>query len=262
MSRLVALKSEHKQLELSHANLVELYGRLKHGSTSEVSAIIEQIKSRDEILDMSEHKGRLVQSGDCPPLTADATGSVDDDGKSNDGPAALSERETSLALDQTLGFTSPYQCTSLYTDSIESALSNGHDGYPSYPSTTRPDTTLCRTIGTIAKRQVAVGFSPEYESLLTGLLSSNIAKVRQGFMVLQSWNCEIRKVHDTEQFDFLFSFLSRGEDTNIPRSILCEICALAATSGQYVRDLLAPGLINYWYGKFISEVLFSRKDQA
>jgi hypothetical protein len=66
MSRLVALKSEHKQLKLSHANLVELYGRLKHRSTSEVSAIIEQIKSRDEILDMSEHRGRLVQSGDFP----------------------------------------------------------------------------------------------------------------------------------------------------------------------------------------------------
>jgi hypothetical protein len=250
MSRLVALKSEHKQLKLSHANLVELYGRLKHRSTSEVSAIIEQIKSRDEMLAMS------------PPLTADATGSVDGDGKSNDGPAALSERKTSLALDQTLGFTSSYQCTSSYTGSIESALSNGHDGYPSNPPTTRPDTTLCRTIGTIARRQVAVGFSPEYESLLTGLLSSNIAKVWQGFMVLQSWNCEIRKVHDIEQLDFLFSFLSREEDTTIPRSILCEICALTAISGQYVRDLLAPGLINYWYGKFSSEVLFSRKDQV
>jgi hypothetical protein len=211
---------------------------------------------------MLEHRGRLVQSGDCPPLTADATGSVDDDGKSNDGPAALSERKTSLALDQTLGFTSSYQCTSLYTGSIESALSHDHDGYPSNPPTTQPDTTLCRTIGTIARRQVDVSFSPEYESLLTGLLSSSIAKVRQGFIVLESWNCEIRKVHDTEQFDFLFSFLSRGEDTSIPRSILCEICALAATSDQYVRDLLASGLINHWYGKFSSEVLFSRKDQV
>jgi hypothetical protein len=211
---------------------------------------------------MLEHRGRLVQSGDCPPLKADATGSVDDDGKSNDGPAALSERKTSLALDQTLGFTSSYQCTSLYTGSIESALSHDHDGYPSNPPTTQPDTTLCRTIGTIARRQVDVSFSPEYESLLTGLLSSSIAKVRQGFIVLQSWNCEIRKVHDTEQFDFLFSFLSRGEDTSIPRSILCEICALAATSDQYVRDLLASGLINHWYGKFSSEVLFSRKDQV
>jgi hypothetical protein len=262
MSRLVALKSEHKQLKLSYANLVELYGRLKHGSTSEVSAIVEQIKSRDEILDMSEHKGRLVQSGECPPLTADATGSVDEDGKSNDGHAALSERETSLALNQTLEFSSSYQCTSLYTGSIEPAFSNGHNSYPSNSPTTRPNATLCRTIGTNAKCQVTVGFSPEYESLLTGLLSSNAAKVRQGFMILQSWNCEIRKIHNTEQFDFLFSSLSYGEDASIPRSILCEICALAATSGQYVRHLLAPGLINYWYGKFSSEVLVSRKDQA
>jgi hypothetical protein len=108
MSRLVALKSEYKQLKLSHANSVELYGQLKHRSTSEVSAIIEQIKSRDEILDISEHRGRFVQSDDFPQLTADATGSVDDDGKSNNGPAALSERKTSLALGQTLGCTSSY----------------------------------------------------------------------------------------------------------------------------------------------------------
>jgi hypothetical protein len=62
MSRPVALKSEYKQLKLSHANLVELYGQLKHRSTSEVSAIIEQIKSRDEMLDMSEHRGRLMHN--------------------------------------------------------------------------------------------------------------------------------------------------------------------------------------------------------
>jgi hypothetical protein len=247
---------------LSYGNLVELYGRLKHGSTSEVSAIIEQIKSRDEILDMSEHKGRLAQSVDCPPLAADATGSVDGDGKINDGPAALSGRKASLALDQTLGITSSCQCTSSYTGSIDSALSDGHNGYPSNSPTTRPNATISRTIGTNAKRQFAVGFSPEYESLLTGLLSSNAAKVRQGFTILQSWNCEIRKIHNTEQFDLLFSFLSRGEDPSIPRSRLCEMCALAATSGQYVRHLLAPGLINYWYGKFSSEVLVSRKDQV
>jgi hypothetical protein len=252
MSRLVALKSEHKQLKLNYGNLVELYTRLKHGSTSEVSAIIERIKSRDEILDMSEHKDRLVLSGDCPPLTIDITGSANDVGH-----AALSERETSPALGQTLGFTSSFQYTSLYADSIEPALSNGRIGYPISPPTTRLDATLYRTIGTSAKRQVAVGFSPEYESLLTGLLSSNFAKLRQGFMVLQSRNCESRKVHNTEQFDFLFSFLSRGEDTTTPRSTLCEICALAATSGQYVSHLLAPGLVNYWYGKLRSRVLVS-----
>jgi hemerythrin-like domain-containing protein len=65
MSRLVTLKSEHKQLKSSYNNLIQLYRRLKQGGASEVSAIIEQIKFSDKILNMSEHKGRLLRSGDC-----------------------------------------------------------------------------------------------------------------------------------------------------------------------------------------------------
>jgi hypothetical protein len=31
--------------------------------------------------------------------------------------------------------------------------------------------------------------------------------------------------------------------------MLCEMCAVAVTSGQYVRDLIEPGVLDYWYGK-------------
>ena len=111
---------------------------------------------------------------------------------------------------------------------------------------TKPYATPCRAFYTNAEHESAVGFSLEYEPLLRGLLSLNIADVRQGFLVLRSWNVEIRKTHDTEQFDSLFSVLYYEEGAYVPRSRLCEMCAIAAVCGQFERHLLAPGLINYW----------------
>jgi hypothetical protein len=92
---------------------------------------------------------------------------------------------------------------------------------------------------------------------LRGLLSLNSAEIQQGFLDLQSWNVEIRELHDTEQFDSLFSVFYH-QDVYVPRSRLCEMCAVVATSGQFVRHLLALGLINYWYGKSNLGVLVSR----
>ena len=99
MSRLDALKSEHRQLQLSYGNLVELYRQLKYGSRSEVSAIVEQIRSRDEILDMSEHKNRLPQPLGCTQLATGVPGSEKQIAKAPTGSAGLLERKSSLALD-------------------------------------------------------------------------------------------------------------------------------------------------------------------
>jgi hypothetical protein len=97
MSRLLALKSEHKQLESSHDNLMQLYRRLKQGSASEVSATVEQIKSNHEILDISEHEGRLPPPLDCAQLAANAPELADQIAKSQTNSSALLEPETSLS---------------------------------------------------------------------------------------------------------------------------------------------------------------------
>jgi hypothetical protein len=249
MSRLVALKTEHKQLESSHDNLMQLYKRLKQGSASEVSAIIELIKSSDEILDMSGHEGRLPRSLDSAQLAADEPGLADQHAKSRTGSSAFLERNVSSALDRTPESTSSFPCASGHANSTELPLHNYYNGCLSDPPTTKRHTTSRRASYNNSEHESAVGFSLEYEPLLRGLLSMNIAEVRQGFLVLRSWNVEIRKIHDTEQFDSLFSVLCHDEDVYISRSRLCEMCAVAATSGQFVRHLLAPGLINYWYGK-------------
>jgi hypothetical protein len=261
MSRLVALKSEHKQLESSHDNLMRLYRRLKQGSASEVSAIIKRIKSSDEILDISEHEGRLPQSLEYAQLANNAPGLVDQNAKSRTSSSALLGRDTFLALDQTPESTSSFPCASRHANSTGLPSGKYDNGCPGDAPTTKRHVTSRRAFYTNAEHESAVGFSLEYEPLLRGLLSSNIAGIRQGFLVLRSWNVEIRKIHDTEQSDSLFSVLCHGEDIYIPRSRLCEMCAVAAISGQFVRHLLAAGLINYWYGKLHLEVLVSRRGQ-
>lgn len=145
---------------------------------------------------------------------------------------------------------------------IDLALSDDENEDLDNPPTTRQDITVYRTICTNTRQQIAVGFSPKYEPVLRTLLSSNIVTVREGFTIMHSWNLEIRKVHDAERFDALFSVLSSRESTPIPRSRLCEMCAVAATSSQYVSHLLAPGLINYWYGKIHSRHLVRRLSQV
>jgi hypothetical protein len=249
MSRLVTLKSEHKQLKSSHDNLMQLYRRLKQGSASEVSAIIEQIKMSDEILDMPEHKGRLPQLRDCVQPAANPPGSVDRSAKLHTRSSALSERETSLALGLTPESTSTSPFAPRYADTFGIPSSHYDDGYLGDPPTTKWHATFRRAFYTNAEQESAVCSSLEHEPLLKGLLLSNIAAIRQGFLVLRSWNIEAREIHNIEQFDSLFSVLCYEEDADILRSRLCEICAVAATSGQYVRHLLAPGLINYWYDK-------------
>jgi hypothetical protein len=207
---------------------------------------------------MSEHEGRFPQSLGCAQLAANALELVDQNAKPRTGCPAVLEREASSALDQTPEFTSFFPYTSRHPDHIALPSSHYDNGCLSDPPVTKAHATPCRAFYTNAEHESAAGFSLEYESLLRSLLLLNIAAVRQGFLVLQSWNVEIRKIHDTEQFDSLFSVLYHDEDAYIPQSKLCEMCAVAATSGQFVRHLLAPGLINYWYGKLHLEVLVSR----
>jgi hypothetical protein len=249
MSRLVALKSEHKRLKSSHDNLMQLYRRLKQGSASEVSALIKQIKLSDEILDISEHEGRLGQSQGCVQLAAHPPGLVGQSAKLHSGSSALSERETSLALGLTSESISSSPYAPRYADTLALPSIHYDDGYLGDPPTTKWHGTFRRASYTNTELENAVCSSLGYEPLLRGLLWSNIAEIRQGFLILRSWNIEVREIHNTEQFESLFSVLCHEEDAYIPRSRLCEMCAVAATSGQYVKHLLAVGLINYWYGK-------------
>jgi hypothetical protein len=262
MSRLVALKSEHKRLKSSHDNLMRLYRRLKQGSALEVSAIVGKIKTSDEILDMSAHKARISPSLNCAQLANDRPGSMHQNEISQAGSLELMRRETSVISDQTPKSTSSYLCTSRNADSTGLPLGIHDNGYHNDSRTINWRATFRHVAYTNSENESAMGFSVGYEPLLKGLLSCNLDRIRLGFTILRSWSIGSRNIHGIEEFDHLFSVLYYEGHKTISRSRLCEMCAIAAISGQYVRQLLAPGLINYWYGKLPFGVSTIRMDSV
>jgi hypothetical protein len=262
MSRLVALKSEHTQLKSSYDNLMRLYRRLKQGSALEVSSIIEEIKSSDEILDMSAHKARISPSLNCAQLATDRLGLKHQNEFSQPGSLELMKRETSATLDRKPKSTPSYSCTSRNADSTGVPLRIHDNSYQNDSRTINWHTTFRHVAYTNSENESIMGFSVGYEPLLKGLLRCNLDRIRLGFTMLRSWNIGSRDIHGIEEFDHLFSVLYYEGHKTISRSRLCEMCAIAAISGQYVRQLLAPGLINYWYGKLPFGVSTIRMDSV
>lgn len=52
-TRFGALKNECDELLANHNNLMELYGRLKYADRSELSRLVEEIRSTDRVIDMA-----------------------------------------------------------------------------------------------------------------------------------------------------------------------------------------------------------------
>jgi hypothetical protein len=94
VSRFTALKLEYEQLESSYGNLSTVYERLKHGSALEVSELLEQIRSENEIPGLLEDMSILHQSVDDPQLEDYNTGPADEHEKSQAGPYASLETES------------------------------------------------------------------------------------------------------------------------------------------------------------------------
>jgi hypothetical protein len=94
VSRFTALKLEYEQLKSSYGNLSTVYERLKHGSASEVSKLLEQIRSENGIPGLLEDKSVLRRSVDDPQLEDYNTGPVDEHERSQSGPYVSLGKET------------------------------------------------------------------------------------------------------------------------------------------------------------------------
>jgi hypothetical protein len=75
-----------------------------------------------------------------------------------------------------------------------------------------------------------------------------MAAVRTGFELQRSLVSELFYCYEPETFEELFMNLDSGPATPITSSMLCEMCAVAVTCGQFVRDLIEPGVLDCWYG--------------
>lgn len=80
-------------------------------------------------------------------------------------------------------------------------------------------------------------------------LQRNIGKIQEGALVKEACISEIFFCHTQDEFSDLVAAFDQGDDSTVPPAVKSEMYAAAATSGQYVRDLLGPGLLDPFYSK-------------
>ena len=248
LTRTAALKSEVSQLKTNNASLIELYWQLKHGSASDAHAIVEQIRSEERTLDIPSSAD--VRQRGIYGLT--------------EGPEAI------VASSDTAYIRSRQQ--SAITGASECDLQNSPEDSPNssrgFPVSSRMDlkareshsrdstyTAGGASVGTSLSQDAWTGsrFTPDHsgnsDALLRQSLHSNMTAIRKGFEVQRSLISELFYCYEPKVFERLFMNLDVDPATPIGKSMLCEMCAVAVTSGQYVRDLIEPGVLDYWYGK-------------
>jgi len=218
------LKNEVARLQSSNSSFAELYWQLKNGDASRASALLEQIRSGGHELDLSRSDVH-EQSDDHPPSPEPAgrhqasnTDTLESAGSSQESPAELSIDNTDAQLQTS--------ARPISTDNrlLSSSLLEGN------------------TLQSLARRS-------EYDALLHHSLQSNREIIKEGFAVQRMCISEVFSCHESNAVESLFVELDAKDGNVISNTALCELCAVAATSGQYVRNLIVPEVLDYWYGE-------------
>ena len=257
MTRTAALRSEIEDAKASHSRLLQLFWQLKNGDELEVGTLVGRIRSGAEILD--ESPSQRLEHGDVSGQPADEPGRgthVHAPRSEQDG--EIRNRSAVRHLGQTHDRARVWRSgTTTPTCPIDRPLKN---------TNARPDVSSLM-IGSDSKiiPLPLINHQPNslfpfthdkgYKSHLQHTLRSHLTQIREGFAIKCSCISEIFFCHDEIAFDNLFNTLLRSEESQIPPSVLCEMCAVAAASGQYVRDILPPSLIDCWYSKICTNHL-------
>ena len=248
MTRTAARKSELDDIKASHSRLLELFWQLKTGDALEVGTLVRRIKSDEGILDGSQSQG--LGDRPAPGRLAIIPRSVDD------FDSLASERIEEVRT------CSNIQDAELTEGCQHLVRSLSRPRFPIHPPqghiTAQPDQGSIEMAADLSDQlslpdslqaTVPLTYGTKYEMHLLRLLRSNFAKIREGFALKRTCISEIFFCHDTFAFDKLFAALHQESELGTRRSVLCEMCAVAATSGQYVRNVLSPGLLDFWYCK-------------
>jgi hypothetical protein len=225
------LKNEVARLQSSNSSFAELYWQLTNGDASRASALLEQIRSGEHELDLSRSDVH-EQSDDHPPSPEPAGGhqpsntdTLESAGSSQESPADLSIDHTDAQLQTTV----PSRPINTDNRLLSSSLLQKN------------------AIQSLARRS-------EYDALLHHSLQSNRENIQEGFAVQRMCISEVFLCHESDAVESLFMELDAKDGTVISNAALCELCAVAAISGQYVRNLIASEVLDYWYGKFDVEI--------
>jgi hypothetical protein len=246
LTRTAALKSEVSQLKTNNGSLIELYWQLKHGSASDAYAIVAQIRSEARTIDVPSFAGIQQRSAVGLPDPESMASSSDT--------AYLRSRQQSAITGPSEG-------------DVQNSSEDSRDSFRGFPlsslidlevreSHSRKSTTTATGAGVDTSPPpdswTSSRFTPDHsgnsDALLRQSLQSNMIAIRNGFEVQRSLISELFYCYEPKDFEELFKNLGTGPANPIASSMLCEMCAVAVASGQYVRDLIEPGVLDYWYG--------------
>ena len=243
LTRTAALKSEVSQLKTNNGSLIELYWQLKHGSVSDAYAIVEQIRSEEGALDIQSPAG-VRQRGTCDSESiASSSGTAHRHSSQQSTIAAPSEFGKPNSSEN-----SPESYRSAPLSFLMDVKARESYSQGSSATTTGASVDASLSRPSWAGSRFAPRHNENSDTLLRHSLQSNMDAIRKGFEVQWSKISELFYCYEPKAFEELFENLDRGPEFPISSPILCEICAVAVTAGQYVRDLIEPGVLDYWYG--------------
>lgn len=258
VSRTSALKTEVAQLKTSNARLVDLFWQLKHASPSDAQTLIHQIEFQQKAPDLllphtSDQDGlHRTPANIIGPITLSMPAGHSPR-RQLSGPAASCARVSTNKSDVISSSPLP-----LVVQPFVDSASNGAD--PRIDVTTHwneigPSTEVPLSSPPRGEASSSIARRPETDELLQSSLRSNSGRIREGFAIQRMCISEIFFCHDRDAVESLLKNIDVWQSNAMPSPLFCELCAVAATSGQYVRDLIAPGLLDCWYGKLNLQAL-------
>lgn len=257
-SRTSALKSEIARLKTSNSLLTDLHWQLKHANESDALALIGQIRCDKNVLDSLEpqisDQGNMQQPYlGIPEHLAPSSATAEASRKRPSEAAAIDALRQSYQMNDASGLTFPSSQTLLADSANGPADSSIADASPS--NKTGQSSRAPFLPSSHGKHELFMSNHPDRDMSLHISLKSHYDQIREGFSMQRKCISEIFYCHDSNTVESLFQKLSARNSSPIPLTILCELCALAATSGQYVRGLIAPDLLDHWYGQFYHVVV-------
>lgn len=160
VSRFAALKSEYDQTKTSLKDLSTIYERLKHGSASEASRLLERIRTEDGIPGLLDDRGSPRRSGNDHQLGDYNIEPVDESEEFQTGFHAESGRETALRPKSTLDVSAMPQWTRPTDPSLFEG-SEKHDSFPLSPI----DVLQCLSLDDFQTSASSQRFSPSHISV-------------------------------------------------------------------------------------------------
>jgi hypothetical protein len=254
------LKSEVAQLKRNSSNLLELYRQLRDGSAVDAWNLVEKIRSGEVPIDDLPDAG--VGQKSVYRIPARPSGLVD----ALDTAISRHSRRTSLpAIPSPQSVLQTSHVAKRYAVPQKPFVTtNGRDETETevFTINKRVDEPLSPQMVEKTEFSTPIHGDEDSDASLRFSLRANLDKIQEGFHMQQSCISEIFFCHSKENFEVLMSCLEQDGAEPLKSSVLCEICAVAMTAGQYVRDSLLPGLLDQWYSTPELQSIFHDKRKS